>query len=598
MKKFYIIFLLLVLLLPCVLAKQGHIKLLAVKDSPVGYIGSKADLYLEIRQGNGRVFLDTYPLTKLDTQISTRFAKEISCKYIDFDCDKYDFFYTIKAEAPIIGGPSAGAAIAILTISVLKGFDIDENASISGTINSGGLIGPVGSLKEKIDAASKYGVNKVLIPKGERFVPLENISDIFEKLTRNVTNETLDLVEYGKKRGVEIIEVIDLGEAVYEFSGEKIKEVDGELFVTEEYIETMGFLGNKLCERSDELKKILSKYEVPDDLLGIKEEAYNLTDKGKDSIVEERYYSAASYCFGANVKLHQLILLVQNISKDKTLEKIKKTKEDVNNFSNMISKKEIKTITDLEAYAVVKERLIEAMDYLGRAEVMNDSDALNNLAYGIERLYSAYSWSYFFGKPGKQFSLDKESVKESCIEKLAEAEERYQYFTLFFPATIIDRNELELAYSDLENEDYKLCLFKASKAKASIDVVLSLMGAKDEQVEDILEQKIAIVRKNLIKEVNKGIFPIIGYSYYEYANSLKEEDVYAALLYSEYALELSNLDMYFKRETSNIEFKQDFNVYFGVIFIFIGGIVIGFLVGTLYKRRKILKKRKRSKKRK
>jgi len=120
----------------------------------------------------------------------------------------------------------------------------------------------------------------------------------------------------------------------------------------------------------------------------------------------------------------------------------------------------------------------------------------------------------------------------------------------------------------------------------------------DEQVEDILEQKIAIVRKNLIKEVNKGIFPIIGYSYYEYANSLKEEDVYAALLYSEYALELSNLDMYFKRETSNIEFKQDFNVYFGVIFIFIGGIVIGFLVGTLYKRRKILKKRKRSKKRK
>ncbi len=589
MKRFYIIILMLILLLPSVLGKQGSMKLLAVKETPTGYIGSKADLYLEIRRGDGRVFLDTRPLTKLDTQISTRFAKEIACNYIDFDCDKYDFFYTINAEAPIIGGPSAGAAIAVLTIAVLEGFDIDENTSVSGTINSGGGIGPIGSLREKIDAAAESGIKKVLIPRGERFIPLENISEIFRNLSRNVTNETLDLVEYGKKKGVDIIEISDLSGVLYEFSGKKIKEVDGEILVTNEYIETMSFLSNKLCNRSNELEKVLLNYNLSDDLLNMREEAYNLTGKGKISTEEKKYYSAASYCFGANVKLHQLILLTQNLSKDKVLEQIKKKRGDISNFSKLISEKEIKTITDLEAYAVVKERLIEAEGYLENAENMNGSDALNNLAYAIERIYSAYSWSYFFGKSGREFTIDKDSIKRSCMEKLSEAEERYQYFSLFFPSSMINRKEIELAYEDLENGEYELCLFKASKAKASIDVVLSLMGVEDEQVKNILERKLNFVKKNLIKEINKGIFPIIGYSYYEYANSLKEEDIYASLLYSEQALEMSNLDIYFKREKPIYEF----NVYFNVVFIFISGVIVGFLAGSLYKRKKIRRRRKK-----
>ncbi len=66
------------------------------------------------------------------------------------------------------------------------------------------------------------------------------------------------MVEYGNKSGVIVEEVIDLGEALYEFSGEKIKEVKGDLSVTEDYTETMGFLSNKLCNRSYALKKTLS----------------------------------------------------------------------------------------------------------------------------------------------------------------------------------------------------------------------------------------------------------------------------------------------------------------------------------------------------
>src|SRR3989344_2853582 len=169
MKKMcLILFLVLALTTSALAQKQYHLKLLAVQEGPNGALsGSDADLYLELKEGTGRVFLDTYPLTKMDTQISTRFAKEIACYQYDLPCDYYDFIYTIKASSNIIGGPSAGAAIAALTTIAVLDLDYnDGDTAITGTINSGGIIGPVGGTKQKLEAASELGLKKVLIAKG------------------------------------------------------------------------------------------------------------------------------------------------------------------------------------------------------------------------------------------------------------------------------------------------------------------------------------------------------------------------------------------------------------------------------------------------
>ena len=93
MKKIIIsgLFMILVVL-PMAYAQNGHMKLLAVSDTQNGEVGGIADLYLEISPGTGRVFLETFPLTRLDTQISTRLAKEIACDYANVDCSKYDFY--------------------------------------------------------------------------------------------------------------------------------------------------------------------------------------------------------------------------------------------------------------------------------------------------------------------------------------------------------------------------------------------------------------------------------------------------------------------------------------------------------------------------
>ncbi|GAF87332.1 unnamed protein product, partial [marine sediment metagenome] len=84
-------------------SREGDITLLAVKEG-FEKEGKTADMHLEISSGKGRVFVETFPLTAIDTQISMRFAKEIVCDYIDLNCDKYDFFYTINADTTIIGG--------------------------------------------------------------------------------------------------------------------------------------------------------------------------------------------------------------------------------------------------------------------------------------------------------------------------------------------------------------------------------------------------------------------------------------------------------------------------------------------------------------
>src|SRR3990167_746023 len=175
MKKALILLIILGLfLIPNALAKQGHMKLLAVKETENGYEGGIADLYLEIKPGSGRVFLETFPLTRTDTQMSTRFAKAIACDIIEKECDGIDFFYTITADSAIIAGPSAGASIAVLTVAMLENLELNEDYAITGTINSGGLIGPVGGLNAKVEAAKKAGLKKVFIPAGELIVRVNN----------------------------------------------------------------------------------------------------------------------------------------------------------------------------------------------------------------------------------------------------------------------------------------------------------------------------------------------------------------------------------------------------------------------------------------
>ena len=564
----------LLLLAPTVLAKQGHMKLLAVKETQNGYEGGTADLYLEIKPGSGRVFLETYPFTMTDTQMSTRFAKAVACDSIEMNCDNLDFFYTITADSAIIAGPSAGASLAVLTVAMLENLDLNDNYAITGTINSGGLIGPVGGLKAKVEAAKKIGLKKVFIPTGEMIAKVENTTTDLKNLSRDLK--------------IGIVEVSTLSEAVKEFTGKEINRKFNNIEISKGYTLTMKSLAKDLCDRSNKLKSESISHNYSINVSSLKNEGQNLTLKGKEAFEKETFYSSASYCFGANVDYSTILLASKNLSNKEFIKEDEKIKKDIRDFSAKVENTEKKTLTDLEAYIVVKERLAEAEDSANQAlEILNQTNRTGNvartLAYSSERVYSAYSWSQFLGKSGKAFNLDKDVLKKSCQSKISEADERKQYVELYFPNTLDGiKKEIEQANKELEKGNYEICLSQASKAKADVDIILSVFGVDSEQYRNIVERKLEIVKDNIAQQASKGIFPILGYSYYEYANSLKDSDVISALLYSEYALEFGNLDIYFKESNGN---NKTFSQYDGKLLgIFLAGLLVGLIVASLIRK--------------
>ncbi len=571
--KHFIWFVVLLAAVSAVSAQQNHLKLLAVTEFTNGsYQGAVADLYVEVHPGTGRVFMDTYPLSRIDTQISTRFAKEIACEYSTKDCSTYDFFYTIRSTSAIIAGPSAGAALSTLTLATLEGFPVDESVSITGTINSGGLVGPVSGVKEKIQAGADAGLTTILIPIGD------SVGD----------NGTLNITEYSRQLGVKVIPVIELDDAILYITGKPLAKREVNFSVDPHYNEIMRSLADDLCSRSAELERQAAEKVNASTMQVLR----NASARGKAAFNDTQYYAAASYCFGANVRYASVLLASQNLSAALLREQQQKLQYAISDAYLNIPP--YNTISDLETFALVLERITEAQKTLNESRTLleegNLDGAVRSFAFARERLRSAQSWSLFFNFGGKKIEIGRQDLEQSCIAKLAEAEERIQYVRLFIPEALSQtRDELNSAYADLREGTFDVCLFKSSRAKAEADAVLSSFGVGDGQLDDIIAQKRNAVRTAIARQTGKGNFPLAGYSYYEYANSLAGFDAPSSLLFYEYALELSNLDLYFKNASMPPPVQPTavpISWKVGAGLLFVGGLLLGLVLGIVLSRPK------------
>jgi len=571
--------------------RRGQIKLLAVSQTEEGYTSNTADLFLEIRAGQGRVFIDTYPITKIDTQMSARFAKEIACNILETDCELYDFIYTIRANSPLVGGPSGGAAITMLTISVIEGLELNSSVAVTGTINSGGLIGPVGGVQAKISGAEKNGLEKVLIPVGSRRVV-------------NSTNHTIDLYDFGREIDVEVVEVGSIDDVLFHYTGKPVIET-GQISIESSYAQVMSRISSELCGRSRELLKnttdfiMLLNYTPVDTFERIKK-AQELVYRSEDLIAKGQHYSGASVCFNANVNIrtsmNELITDSSNRTINGSKEIARSIKSAIERFDEKISQQDNSVISDLETYMIVKERLIEAREHLKNAiDSVNDSRRFDYfLAYSFERLHSAKTWHMFRGLEGARYSLDNESLKSACLDLIREAEQRYEYVQLFTPYPIqTTQTQISRAKTDFSEGSYELCIFKASKARSELNLLLTSINIDRDQINSTIDEKLRSIRKIINGQISKGLFPIIGYSYYEYSQSLRERDQYSALIFAEYAMDLSNLDVYFRKVGPDlIRFTPLLKYSLFLTYVFIV-FLAGFLSGLMHQKRRKIRVRKR-----
>lgn len=592
MNAWVIIFL---LLATPIFAETQHMKLLAVSETDGKINGSIADLYVDVIPGNGGVFLETFPLTRLDTQISTRFAKTIACEIANKDCSKKNFMYAIKAESAIIGGPSAGAALAVLTAGALTNTPLHENVAITGTINSGGLIGPVSGIPEKIDAAAENLITRVLIPKGTRYYKQPEhfaTNATVRNQTVNITltklsNKTLDLFEYGAKYNITLKEVSDLNTAFYEFTGNYLYSNSKNMTKEKAYTSVMEDVAMQLCERTMNLKHLAhgnSSYML---------QAEELISRANNARDRFDFYSQASFCFAANAKLQAQNMLFQNITSEQMNETVQKVAADREEIRENLDNFSLKTITDIQAYMIVHERLREteeAGELAAKFILENDKARVDQLAYTIERLQSARSWMKFLGAPGKTMQLDYTAIKNACLAKLEEARERYQYVRTIYPFPL-SATEKTLGYAedDAHAEKYLLCLHKASKAKAEADVVLNTIGVDNDFLKEYVKNRLDLVKEAIVRVQEKGLFPILGYSYWEYASALQQYDLSSALLFSEYAQEMAHLNLYFEEKKE--EQWQFTTPSPKEILLFGEGIIVGMIMGALLRRLRRWKKR-------
>ncbi len=82
--------------------------------------------------------------------------------------DKTDIHVHVPAGATPKDGPSAGVAMYIALVSVLTGRLVRSDTAMTGEISLRGLVLPVGGIKEKVVAAARAGLMRVLLPARNR----------------------------------------------------------------------------------------------------------------------------------------------------------------------------------------------------------------------------------------------------------------------------------------------------------------------------------------------------------------------------------------------------------------------------------------------
>tara|TARA_A100001011_G_scaffold17175_1_gene17815 strand:- start:109 stop:2475 length:2367 start_codon:yes stop_codon:yes gene_type:complete len=132
-------------------------------------------------------------------------SKSISLGINPKDFENYDIHIHVPEGATPKDGPSAGIAIFNSLVSSLTNNKVKREVAMTGEITLRGRVLPIGGLKEKIYAASRAGIKKVLIPhenyreisefdkeviKNIKIIP---ISDAFAILEHTLTKPIISL---------------------------------------------------------------------------------------------------------------------------------------------------------------------------------------------------------------------------------------------------------------------------------------------------------------------------------------------------------------------------------------------------------------------
>jgi ATP-dependent Lon protease len=105
--------------------------------------------------------------------------------------EKSDFHLHIPGGAQPKDGPSAGVAMATALVSLVSGRLVRSDVGMTGEITLRGQVLPVGGVKEKVLAAHRSGLKKVILPRRNE-ADLEELPEEVRKSIEFIFADTVD----------------------------------------------------------------------------------------------------------------------------------------------------------------------------------------------------------------------------------------------------------------------------------------------------------------------------------------------------------------------------------------------------------------------
>ncbi len=396
--------------------------------------------------GHGNIFFRTSPLTELDMQATAQIAVMVACNVLGLNMNNYDFYISVNAGSIIVGGPSAGGIMTVAVMAALENASIKPGITMTGMINPDGTIGPVGGLKGKLEAAAEAGYKYFLIPMGQRVILVPNITyqQIFPGIfVSSVKYEKIDLVKLGKELGVKVVEVSNIRQAYYYFTGvnltitaTKIPASATEKIVglvkdnTLEIINATTYYINATAN----LAKLVPP-AAANVIAGMTNEASKLSSIAAKLLGEGEFYSARAEALSALQIASQAYLIANGlISRDSFIDIIKSVNQSSANLYkqySVLANKPETPVQGLGALMVlginvneIRQDIEKAAKYLGKNDL---SDAVNALSDAITRSHSAHLYLRVASELSGGITADKSALEKASLTLYGVARSIYAY---------------------------------------------------------------------------------------------------------------------------------------------------------------------------
>lgn len=135
-------------------------------------------------RGSGQIII-TGQLGDVMKESATIALSLVKSMYVsdDFDFKSCDIHIHVPEGAVPKDGPSAGVTMFTALVSLVTGTSVSPDLAMTGEISLRGQVLPIGGLPEKLMAAQRAGVKKVLIPKEN----VRDLEDVAEEVRKNLT---------------------------------------------------------------------------------------------------------------------------------------------------------------------------------------------------------------------------------------------------------------------------------------------------------------------------------------------------------------------------------------------------------------------------